>query len=58
MGYSPWGRKESHTTEQCNKVHMYDCILYQYICSSPWGWTADRRYVQLVTGIRRERMKQ
>ena len=37
---------------------MYDCVLYQYICSSPCGWMADRRYLHLVTGIRRERMKQ
>ena len=57
-GYSPWGHEESHTTEQYNNVHMSDCVLYQYICSSPWGWTADRRYLHLVTGIRRERMKQ
>ena len=31
VGYSPWGHKESDTTERLSKIYIFTCIYTKYI---------------------------
>ena len=55
MGYSPWGHKESDTTERLSLHHMAHhslCHLLTRKISSLWGHELTSRNNSLTTGLR------